>query len=52
MIFFTLGHRTVLGDDLYRRQPMCKTCLIHRINFIVVCLPTSHSTLYGHSRPY
>lgn len=40
------GHLTVLGDDLYSRQPMCQTCLDHQVNFIFVCLPTSHRALY------
>lgn len=37
---------TLLGDDLYSRQPMIETCLDHHCNFIFVCLPTSHSELY------
>lgn len=37
---------TVLGDDLYSRQPMVETCLAHHLNFIFVCLPTSHPELY------
>lgn len=37
---------TVLGDDLYSRQPMVETCLEHELNFIFVCLPSSHSELY------
>ena len=37
---------TLLGDDLYSRQPMCHHALSHQFNFIFVCLPTSHTTLY------
>lgn len=33
---------TLIGDDLYRRQPMGQLCIEHQVNFIVVCLPTSH----------
>jgi hypothetical protein len=40
------GGLTVLGDDLYSRQPMCQTCIDHQVNFIFVCLPTSHPALY------
>lgn len=37
---------TLLGDDLYSRQPTCQHSLDHEFNFIFVCLPTSHPTLY------
>ena len=37
---------TLLGDDLYSRQPMCEHCLEHDFNFMFVCLPQSHPTLY------
>ncbi|WP_396133383.1 ISNCY family transposase [Acaryochloris sp. 'Moss Beach'] len=37
---------TLLGDDLYSRQPMCQTALEHGYGFIFVCLPTSHEELY------
>jgi hypothetical protein len=37
---------TLLGDDLYCRQPMCQTALRHGYGFIFVCLPTSHEELY------
>lgn len=43
---FTPGGLTVLGDDLYSRQPMCQTCIEHQVNFIFVALPTSHPALY------
>jgi hypothetical protein len=36
---------TLLGDDLYSRQPMCETALEHRFNFIFICKPDSHTTL-------
>ena len=43
---FPTGHITLLGDDLYSRQPMCQLCLENQWNFIFVCLPTSHPALY------
>ncbi len=37
---------TLLGDDLFSRQPTCQHSLDNDFNFIFVCLPTSHPTLY------
>lgn len=37
---------TVLGDDLYCHQPMCETITGSGLNFIFVCKPESHKTLY------
>ena len=37
---------TLLGDDLYSRQPLCEVCLQQGFNFIFVCLPDSHPALY------
>ena len=37
---------TLLGDDLYSRQPMGEAVIASEMNFIFTCLPTSHSTLY------
>jgi len=37
---------TLLGDDLYSRQPMVEHCLESRMNFIFTCLPESHPALY------
>lgn len=37
---------TLLGDDLYSRQPMAQCCLEFGMNFIFTCLPESHRTLY------
>jgi hypothetical protein len=39
---------TVLGDDLYCHQPLCQHLLNHQLNFILVCRPDSHPTLYDH----
>lgn len=37
---------TLLADDLHSRQPTCELCLEHKLNFIFVCKPDSHPTLY------
>lgn len=37
---------TMLADDLHSKQPTCELCLEHGFNFIFVCLPESHPTLY------
>ena len=37
---------TLLGDDLYSRQPLCQPILDAGLNFIFVCKPSSHPTLY------
>lgn len=39
---------TVLGDDLYSRQPLCQMLLEQKCNFILACRPESHQTLYEH----
>jgi hypothetical protein len=36
---------TILGDDLYCKQPLCETFLRQGLNFILVCKPDSHKTL-------
>ena len=37
---------TLLGDDLFSRQPMCEEATTNGFNFIFVCLPESHPALY------
>ena len=37
---------TILADDLHSRQPLCELLLSHHFNFILVCKPDSHRTLY------
>lgn len=39
-------HTTILGDDLYCHQPMCESISNAGFNFILVCKPDSHKTLY------
>ena len=38
---------TLPGDDLYSRQPMCEKVPENRLNFIFICKPSSHPTLYN-----
>lgn len=44
--FYCTGNDTLLGDDLYSRQPFCRTTLLNNYHFIFVCKPTSHTHLY------
>ena len=37
---------TLLGDDLYCKQPLCEAIRQAGLNFILVCKPDSHKTLY------
>ncbi len=37
---------TLLGDDLYSKQPFCALALDKGFNFILVCKPDSHAKLY------
>jgi hypothetical protein len=37
---------TTLGDDLYAHEPFCLELLDKGINFIFVCKPESHKTVY------
>lgn len=37
---------TLLGDDLYCKQPLCEAIRAQGLNFILVCKPDSHKTLY------
>lgn len=37
---------TLLGDDLYSNQPLCQLARQNGFNFIFVCKPDSHTTLY------
>ena len=39
-------HVTLLGDDLYSKQPLCALALEQGFNFILVCKPDSHLKLY------
>jgi len=37
---------TLSGDDLYCKQPFCELALDKKFNFLLVCKPDSHKTLY------
>jgi hypothetical protein len=37
---------SILGDDLYCKQPLCQAFIQEGLNFILVCKPDSHKTLY------
>lgn len=37
---------TILGDDLYSRQPMIETIVANQLHYILVCKPESHGTVY------
>jgi hypothetical protein len=41
-----LAQATILGDDLYCKQPFCELLLELGLNFILVCKPDSHPALY------
>lgn len=36
----------ILGDDLYAHEPMCREILSQDFNYILVCKPDSHQTVY------
>lgn len=36
----------ILGDDLYAHQPFCEQLLALGLHYVLVCKPTSHTTLY------
>ena len=36
----------ILGDDLFSHQPFCELVRDERLDFILVCKPSSHETLY------
>jgi hypothetical protein len=38
---------TLLGDDLYSNQPLCKLVRENGCHFLFVCKPDSHATLYA-----
>jgi hypothetical protein len=44
--FYAKQGITVLGDDLYSRQPFCQALKDKKLHFILVCKPDSHVNLY------
>ena len=39
-------HVTLMGDDLYSKEPFCSLALHQGFNFILVCKPDSHPKFY------
>lgn len=37
---------TILGDDLYCKQPVCEAIKLQGLDFILVCKPDSHKIMY------
>lgn len=44
--FYAQQGVTILGDDLFSRQPYCQKLKDKKLNFILVCKPDSHVALY------
>jgi len=44
--FYARQGITLLGDDLFSRQPTCQAMLDQHLHFILVCKPDSHEMLY------
>ena len=44
--FYAKQGVTLLGDDLYSRQPFCQALTDQHLHFILVCKPDSHPALY------
>jgi hypothetical protein len=43
---FAPWQATILADDLHCHQPFCTLLAQHQLNYILVCKPDSHPTLY------
>lgn len=44
--FYAKPGATLLGDDLFSRQPFCQALKDQKLHFILVCKPDSHPALY------
>ena len=44
--FYARRGVTILGDDLFSREPFCRTLKDKQLHFILVCKPDSHPQLY------
>lgn len=44
--YYAQYNATVVGDDLYAHQPLCKELQSFGLHFILVCKPESHKSLY------
>lgn len=45
--FYAKQNATILGDDLFSRQPFIQALKDKKMHFILVCKPDSHPALYG-----
>jgi hypothetical protein len=45
--FYAKQGVTLLGDDLFSRQPFCQALKDQKLHFILVCKPDSHPALYA-----
>jgi hypothetical protein len=44
--FYAKQNVTILGDDLFSRQPFVQALKDKKLHFILVCKPDSHLALY------
>lgn len=44
--YYARWNVTILGEDLFSRQPFCQALKENNLHFILVCKPDSHSYLY------
>ncbi len=44
--YYAKQNVTILGDDLFSRQPFCQALKDQKMHFILVCKPDSHPHLY------
>ncbi|MCJ7434220.1 MAG: hypothetical protein MUO77_12105, partial [Anaerolineales bacterium] len=44
--YYARWNVTILGDDLFSRQPFCQAMKENHLHYILVCKPDSHSYLY------
>lgn len=44
--YYARWNATILGDDLFSRQPFCQALKENNLHFVLVCKPDSHAYLY------
>ena len=44
--YYAKRNATILGDDLFSRQPFCQALKDKKLHFLLVCKPDSHPHLY------
>lgn len=45
---YPLERSIVVGDDLYCHQPFCELMVEYQLDFVLVCRPESHKTLFSY----